>query len=148
MGEIKNKIEKVIVENTSDNYTTILWVSRHPPLTSQIDFLKNHFGDIRLIQVSGIFQTAEDVVSLALKYKANVVVPVLPLSFIARLCDFSKRMNFTLLWAEMKLLHNDREEPCIEFNEDTDVIVEPNRHYRFNTFKVIREVKLVLEPLL
>jgi len=136
-----------IVKPKTDNYTTVLWVSRHTPLPSQIRFLRNYFGDIKLVQISGVIPTAEHLIPYIERYKPKVVVPVLPLSFIARLCDLAKRYRFTLLWAKMNLLHNDRDEPCEEFDPETDVIVAPNRHFRFECFKIIREVKLVLEDL-
>ena len=124
----------------------VLWVSRHPPLPKQIEALESKLGEIDIIQLKGVIPNAEYVINEANRYGAKYIVPVLPLSFIARLCDLARKNSITVLWSQMKLLHNNCPgEGCPEFNDKTDTIVSPGRHYRFEKFYVIKGVKLELE---
>lgn len=124
----------------------VLWLSRHPPLPSQIEALKNKYGKIAIIPYTSYIPTAEFAIELVKKFNANIVVAVLPLSFIAHLSEKQKENNFTLLWAEMELLHRGLKEPCAEYNYKTDSIVE-DRHFRFKKFKIIRSVEMITEEL-
>ena len=80
----------------SPSRTTVLWVSRHDPLPVQIQRLKEKLGEFSLIKVSGKIPSAQwlwnNVISGKVKAGFRVyVVPVLPLSFIAELCNLSKQ---------------------------------------------------------
>jgi len=98
--------EKVVYQTPSPSVekANVLWVSRHPPLPSQIQYLENKLGRIRIIQISGVIPNADTVIQLAKKYNASIIVPVLPLSFIARLAEVSKREGFAVLFARMEAI--------------------------------------------
>lgn len=132
----------------------VLWISRHNPLKSQILYLKQRLGDFQLVQHKEPVPTADRVVDLVKKHGAKYVMPVLPLSFIMRLVEVSKRENFTVLRAEMENIHNCSEQPCQEFNEETDTIMESRdfqsgekiyRHFRFKGFKVLKDIVFIEE---
>ena len=122
-------------------------MSRHTPLPAQLNFLRRVLGNFKLIIYAQRIPNAEFAVELARKVRADIIIPVLPLSFIARLCEASKRENFEVWWAEMHLIHQCTQTPCPDYNPNTDVIMPPNRHFRFKTFKRIKEIRLVLEDI-
>lgn len=133
----------------------VLWMSRHDPLPVQINYLKNKIGDFELVKYSKPLSTAEEAVKIIKQYNADYVIPVLPLSFIARLVEVSKREGFTILRAEMELVHNCETKPCSQFDEYTDTIVESKdlstgetiyRHFRFKEFKILKDIVFVEEP--
>jgi len=135
----------------------VLWVSRHEPLGAQVEALKQKLGNVNIVQISGTIPNAEYVVELAKGAKAKYVIPVLPLSFIARLVELSKQNGFVVLWAEMEQVKQMLREP--EPHKDFDpycetvttaVGIDGSRTYkvmRFKQFHVIKAVKLELQPL-
>lgn len=132
----------------------ILWVSRHPPLISQIKWLKDKLKKVEIIRYENIVGTAEEVIDYADKINADIIIPVLPLTIVARLVELAKSKEMQVWWANMVLLHNDEDENCPEYNKEEDTMIytrEKNhefyRHYRFVDFRRIREVKLVLERI-
>jgi len=92
-------VEKVY-ESVTPN-TVVLWVSRHPPLPAQITELERKLNGVVIYQVSGVIPNAEAIVEIAKKYNAEVIVPVIPLSMIARLVELSKQNKFVVLLAKM-----------------------------------------------
>ncbi len=132
----------------------VLWVSRHVPLAAQLKYLESRLGDYDIKVFANKVPSAEWLVE-------NVVVPggyryviaVLPLSIIARLAELQGRHGFTLLRADMELLHNDYSDKCSVFDWERDVMVPGVdaggrrmwRHYRFKGFKKIKRIELVLE---
>ena len=131
----------------------ILWVSRHPPLKSQVDFLVKKFGDPKIIQVSGRIPNAEYVAEIAQKHNAKVIIPVLPLSFIARLVELSRKFDFEIWWAEMEqtALLNHQPEPHKDYNPETDAFIKgyegTYKIMRFKKFHRIKEIKMVMEEV-
>jgi len=131
----------------------IAWVSRHSPLPSQISALKLKLGKVKIVHVLRTFKNAEDVLSDIKATGAKYAVVVLPLSMIAELLPLAKRERIILLWAEMKGLHECLgPEECDEFNADTDVWLPlyggpKGRHMRFIEFKIIKAIRMELEPL-
>jgi len=135
----------------------VLWVSRHKPLPTQLQFLKNKLGDFELIIHDKPLSTAQDAVNLVKQHNADFVVPVLPLSFIAHLVTEAKKHGFTVLRAEMDNLHNCNSDDCPEFNPDTDTIMvsrdlnDPSkiirRHFRFKEFVVLKDIQIITKPL-
>jgi len=141
--------------STSPSTTVILWVSRHPPLKEQIAELERKFGAIIIYQVSGVIPGAEAVVDVAAKVGASVIVPILPLSMLARLAELRKNFNFIVLFAKMNCIHTtaDMAEAQKLVNEmpsrrslatHADGLV---RVYEFERFEKLVEVKVVTEPL-
>ncbi|RLE42691.1 hypothetical protein DRJ19_03665 [Candidatus Woesearchaeota archaeon] len=143
-------VELVVAPETS-KYTTILWVSRHPPLPAQIKVLKEKLGDIKLVQVIGTIPGAEYVIDLAKDLNAKVIVPVLPLSFIAHLSEMARREGLTVLWAEMEQtkMVNYEPKPSVDYNPENETWVRGYNNYRvlrFKKFHVVKAVKLEFEP--
>ena len=135
--------------------TVVLWISRHKPLKSQINYLKSKLGNFELIIHDKPLSTAQDAINLAKQHKADYIIPVLPLSFITHLVTEAKRHGFTVLRAEMENIHNCKVQPCPEFNEYTDTIMESRdlntgqiiyRHFRFKEFVVLKDIKIITEP--
>ena len=132
----------------------ILWISRHKPLRSQIDYFKQKFSDFVLIIHDKPLSTAQDAIKLATQHKVDYIVPVLPMTFIMHLVAEAKKHGFVVLRADMENIHNCEQQPCPEFNPDTDTIMESKdfntgqkiyRHFRFRGFKVLKEIKIVEE---
>ena len=134
----------------------VLWISRHKPLVAQLRALREKLGESELVQHDKPLSTAEDAIKLARQYKADVVIAVLPLSFMAYLADAAAREGFTLLRADMENIHLCSQDPCPEFDPDTDVIMQSRdlndpektirRHFRFRGFQKLVKVELVTEP--
>lgn len=132
----------------------ILWVSRHTPLRAQIEYLRDRLGDVDVKVFSKRVPSAEWLLENVVKPGGyGYIIPVLPMSIIARLVELSKRHGFALLWADMELLHNDYSEECAEYDPDRDAMVPGIdsrgrrmwRHYRFNGFKKIKDVRIEFE---
>jgi len=132
----------------------VLWVSRHKPLPVQREYLKQKLGDFELIQYSQPISTAQKAIELAESVKADYTVPVLPMSFVIHLVNKAKEYNYTVLRAEMELLHNCKQTPCPEFIEETDTIMISkdmqtgeiiHRHFRFREFVVLKDIKIITE---
>jgi len=136
----------------SESYTTILWISRHYPLPKQLIDLRNLFGDIKLVMVSGFIPTVESLIPIIKSYKADIVIPILPLSMISKLCSLRDELRsknvqkFTILYPDMELLHSGKVEPCEEFDPSTDTINNSD-HFRFVEFKILEEVKIITRAI-
>jgi len=123
----------------------IAWVSRHEPLERQIQELKRLFGEIEVVKFARTFKDAGKLASEI--SGCDYAVVVLPLSMIAELI---KRPDCPkLLRAEMRLLHNCETLPCPDFQPETDVLLrgEETRHYRFEKFVRIVELKLITKEV-
>ena len=137
-----------VYESQAVEKTTVLWVSRHPPLPAQLEELERKLGGVVVYQLSGTIPNAEYVVEKARELNAKYIVPVLPLSMIARLTELSKRHGFTVLWAEMQQVSQGTGTPP-EIDKAREVIVEAHGTWkvmRFKQFHKIKAVKLELEP--
>ena len=147
-------VEK-IYESKSPASSIVLWVSRHPPLHVQIAELERKLGNIIVYQMSGVIPSAEVVVDIAKKLNVAVIVPVLPLSMIARLAEISKQNKFTILLAKMNNIATTRdpseaqrlvaEKP--EARTTATYADGTMRVFEFERFERLVEVKLVTEPL-
>jgi len=84
----------------------VLWFSRHPVLPVQRRVLEEKLGDVEIIVHDRPISTAERAVELVKMYRADYVVPVLPLSFTVRLVERAKGEGFTVLYSEMEHVHN------------------------------------------
>lgn len=133
---------------------TVLWLSRHKPLPSQIEYLKDRLGDFKLFLHQEPIPTVNHALKLVERYKADYVIPVLPLSFTIRLVEKAGKAGFKVLRADMQLLHNCSTGKCPDFNSETDTIVVSTdfetgekiyRHYRFVSFKLLKDVVFVEE---
>jgi len=132
----------------------VLWASRHPPLPVQVDALKAKLGRVKILQVSGVIPNAEWLMNQAKQVKAEIIVPVLPLSFIARLVELAKKEGVTVLWPQMKVVAQ------VPLKKIAENIVAENPRARtmttyadgsvkvheFDKFYVVEKVELVLKP--
>ena len=130
----------------------VAWVSRHPPLLSQLLRLNELLGEVEVVQIDKTFRSVREVHEDVKRAGAEYAVLVLPLSMTATLVN--KYKDVTWLWAEMEALHEDESLNCPEYDEKTDVMLPTKtdsgtvyRHMRFKDFYVIKQVKLVLEPI-
>lgn len=126
----------------------ILWASRHPVLLAQLEELRRKLTDVEIVYETGPFASAEEIMELAKKHHVKYIVPVLPLTMIARLIDLAKKEGITVLWAQMVPVATGKGEPppydgrrktCVTYKDGTWRIFE------FDCFKIIKGVKLELE---
>jgi len=132
----------------------VLWVSRHKPLPSQLEYLKNKLGDFEIVEYPYPIGTAEQAVEIVKRNNAKYVIPVLPLSFIAHLVTSAQKEGFTVLRAEMENIHNCSQHSCPDYNSETDTIMESKdfstnetiyRHFRFKEFRKLKAIEIVTE---
>ena len=147
-------MEKIYESVSGMKKTIILWVSRHHPVQAQFRVLEEKLGPITIYQLSGIVPSAEYVMEKAREVGAKYIVPVLPLSIIARLAELSKNNNFTILLSKMENIATVKswEEAEKLVNERPDVRTATTyadgvvRVFEFRQFEKLKEVKLVTEP--
>jgi len=113
---------------------------------------KQRYGsDVRIVKHSGLFRSVQEVEEVRERVGADVVVPVLPLTFVQRLCQVAEAAGFTVLYSEMKLIHDNcpGQLICAWFDPHSDVFLPGrgriNRHYRFQRFRKLLRVELVFE---
>jgi len=148
-------VEKIYETKTTTTHVIILWASRHPPLREQISQLEKKFNSIAIYQVSGVIPSAEALLEVAEKVKAKIIVPVLPLSVIAKLVELTKKQDTIILLAKMNNIAVTR-----DINEAQRIVAEkPDsrtiatyadgvvRVFEFDKFEKIVEVKLITEPI-
>jgi hypothetical protein len=135
--------------------TIVLWVSRHPPLQAQVKALEERLGGVTIYQMSGVIPNAEVIVETAKKLNASIIVPVLPLSMIARLAELSKQNKFTVLIAKMNNIATTKsveeaQRLVTEKPESRTMATYADgvvRVFEFERFEKLVEIKLVTEPL-
>jgi len=136
----------------------VLWISRHLPLPSQIRELDRILGDYEL-KIHNTDEcplpTAQHAAELAVRQKADIVVPVLPLSFVIHLIEEARKRGFTVVKAHMQTLHNCETQPCLEYDPDKDTIVVSKdkatgekiyRHFRFVEFRIVDDIIVRWRP--
>ena len=135
----------------SEKIVKVAWVSRHPPLKSQLRELQRVLHapvDVRPVEKT--FRDAREIIRDVRSELADVAVVVAPLSMIAVLLREAPEIAW--LRAEMTALHECNVMQCQEFNPDTDVWLpmqgsDQGRHMRFSHFCRIREVRVICEPM-
>jgi hypothetical protein len=148
-------VVKVYESAKPSTKAVVLWVSRHMPLPVQIIELERKLGGIVVYQMKGAIPSAEDVVEVARQLNASIIVPVLPLSMIARLAELSKQHGFTVVIAKMNSIATTKSaEEAIrlvqEAPEKRVISTYANgtiRVFEFERFERLIEIKLVTEPL-
>ena len=141
--------ERVVIDDTGRflSVTTVLWVSRHDPLLWQVAELRRLLGPVKVIQLSGRIPSAEYIAEKAREHGAKVVVPVLPLSMIARLVELAR--DFEVWWAEMEQVAQGKGEPprYDEYRETILTSPEGWKVMRFVRFHRVKAVRIESEPL-
>jgi hypothetical protein len=105
--------------------------------------------------MSGVIPNAEAVAEAAKKLNANIIIPVLPLSMIARLAELSKQNKFTVLIAKMNNIATTRDpaeaQRLVQEKQESRTIATyadgTIRVFEFERFEKLVEVKLITEPL-
>lgn len=133
----------------------VLWVSRHNPLKGQIDALREKLGDdVEVFVLPRQVANAEEVAQAARGMGAAYIVPVLPLSIIARLAELSGKYGFNILFARMEAVATVKEGELVEkivrekpeYRTAVGYADGTVRVYEFKGFERLKEVKLVTEP--
>jgi len=144
-----------VYESVRGGGVIVLWVSRHVPVPIQFRVLEEKLGPITIYQLSGIVPSAEYVMEKAREVGAKYIVPVLPLSIIARLAELAPREGITVLiskmdniavvrsWEEAERIVNEKPEARTIATYADGLI----RVFEFKQFEKLKEVKLVTEPL-
>jgi len=149
---------KIEFKIKSDSCIRVFWVSRHDPLPAQILKLKEILGEFSLVKISGTIPTVDHLLDIIkhMKKSKNIIIPVLPLSFIARLCEVRNREGFDIWYAEMKQIAETK-----DINEAQRVVNEKPetrtlttyadgtiKVFEFISFKRIKQVKIELEDIM
>lgn len=125
----KKKKEKVV----SNMVKKVYWMSRHPPLPSQIKRLEEIYEEnVEIIQDPKPFDNAEDIVERFKSSGADDIVVVAPLTVLQRLTELGVKP----LYAKMELV--DKEKAEVEVN---------GRYYRFVDFQRVHGVNIYFEPV-
>ncbi|MEM1690733.1 MAG: hypothetical protein QXG48_06165 [Thermofilaceae archaeon] len=140
-------------EGVERGATVVLWVSRHKPLPAQLRALEEKLGEIDVVQLEHV-PNSDYVIDLARRLGAKVIVPVLPLSFIARIVEEAGRRGYIVLFAKMNAILTTR-----DFDEAKRLILEaPDRRtittyadgsirvFEFERFERVVRVEVVTEP--
>lgn len=133
---------------------SVLWVSRHEPLAAEVNALKERLGSVRIITAVGIIPSAEYIIELAERYGVKVVIPVLPLSVIARLVELARTKGITVLYARMREIARTRSreeaERLVHEKPGWRTAVEYSgglwRVWEFERFEKIIKIEMVTEP--
>lgn len=112
--------------------TRIFWVSRHKPLSSQVEWLRERFGEVEIYQDPEPFDSAEDIYARFRRRRYDEMVVVAPLSVIAKLTELGVRP----LWAQMELVDPSEAE-----------VVASGRGYRFREFRRIAGITVDYEEV-
>lgn len=149
----KMELTKIYETPTKTKKTIVLWVSRHPPLPVQKTALERAIGPIAMYQLSGTIPNTEYILDRVLELGAKYIVPVLPLSMIARLVELTRRHGITVLWAEMEQVKITSSEPRAgeDYDPESEVWIKgyegTYKIMRFKRYHRIKAVKLELEEL-
>lgn len=111
----------------------ILWVSRHPPLPSQVVALTRHFKEVEVVQDNQPFSGAEDILGRYRQGGYDEMVVVAPLSVLGQLVN----LGIKPLWAEMERLPE---------GQPGEVKVG-DRQFRFVRFRRVIALRLEFEEL-
>ncbi|MEM2474727.1 MAG: hypothetical protein QW407_02280 [Thermofilaceae archaeon] len=140
-------------EGVERGATVVLWVSRHKPLPAQLRALEEKLGEIDVVQIEHV-PHADYVIDLARRLGAKVIVPVLPLSFIARLVEEAGKRGYVVLFAKMNAILTTR-----DFEEAKKLVLEAPekrtittyadgtlRVFEFERFERVVKVEVVTGP--
>jgi len=115
--------------------------------------LEEKLGAIVIYQLSGVIPSAEFVVEKAKELGAKYIVPVLPLSFIARLVEAGRKNGFVILFARMEAIAqtspNEAQRLVAEKPEARTMTTYADgtvKVHEFKGFEKIVKVQIVTEP--
>jgi len=138
----------------------VLWVSRHSPLPEQLNKLTQYLRNYKLVMIRERIPNAEWLYNNYIKPLLDqnhrvIVIPVLPLSIIARLVELAKQYHFEIWYAKMNEIYrtNDISKAELVLSEAperrtimqyADGIVKV---YEFEDFYRVKEIKIELEKI-
>ena len=104
---------------------TLLWISRHEPNKAQILQIESKIGSLKVIKLSSPYK--EDIRDQINFIKPDCIVGIIPVSWLPSLL---RNIPKSTIWLKPKCksVHPGefRDEPCVDFNLDTDIIMNPN----------------------
>ncbi len=102
---------------------TLLWLSRHNPNKSQISFIENKIGEVKIIKYDNC---KEEMKKQILSIKPDCIVAIIPRPWISFLLH---GVSKSTIWLKPKYkgVHpgESHNEPCANFDPDKDVIINP-----------------------
>ena len=126
----------------------VSWISRNPVLPDEMSELRAKLGQCSILQHQQTFVDAKQIVAWVREDTAKHAVIVAPLSVISHV--IMEGPEIIWLYAEMMPFHDEcRGRGCEKYDAARDVIITQrgiSRHHRFNGFKRIVEIKMILEP--
>jgi hypothetical protein len=116
----------------------ILWASKNHPLKSQIDALKDLFGDDVIVHEDGrLFASAEELVKRFKEGGYDDIVLIAPLS----VCRVAIELGIKPLWSEMRQVRKEESELTVEGTREK--LQKVKRHYKFTRFRRLEQIKMV-----
>ena len=133
---------------------TVLWVSRHKLLPIQVKELARLLGDFKLLIFSRKVPSVEWLIDNVIRPShVDIVIPVLPLTMMARLAELGEKHGFEVWYSEMEAvkLMPEKPQPGRDYDPEREAVLPANgsgyRIMRFKGFHRLRRVELKLEPL-
>ena len=140
--------------------TRVLWVSKHKLLPIQIQTLRFKLGDYKLI----IYDTSRHklpnaewlIENVIIPLRIDIVIPVLPLSMIARLAKLSEKYGFQVWWSEMEQIKIMDRKPVQnkDYDPEMDTVIplggeSPMKYkvMRFVGFYRIKDIRFEMEEV-
>lgn len=122
----------------------VLWVSKNTPLESQIQSLKNLFGqDVRVDIDSNPFSSAQDVVRRFRRGSYDEMVLIAPLS----VCRMVTEQGVKPLWSEMETVPSDDPQAEVRVQGTRERLRNTHRCYKFIKFKRLESIEMVFSDL-
>ena len=122
-------------------------------MPAQVRALEEKLSAIEIWQLAGVIPSAEFVIERAIELGAKYIIPVLPLSFIARLVELSRKHGFTVLFARMREIHRgsrEEAEKLVKEVPEKRTAVEYSggmwRVWEFEKFEKVVKIEVVTEP--
>lgn len=131
----------------------LIVISRHKPVPAQLKYLGRVLGSYKIITLRRRYPTVEalleEIEPLIYAFDDVYILPVLPLTFIMRLVEESRRSGyrFKVLYSKFEKLHNCGGKTCPDYDPETDSLVytrgDPpfHRHYRFRHIVWLRGIQ-------
>jgi hypothetical protein len=103
----------------------LLWISRHEPNEAQLSHIVNKIGEVEFVGLNK--STKEEIKKYIYMINPDCIVAIIPRTWFSYLLkDIPKTTIF--LKPKCKTVHpgDNRDEPCKDFNVDTDILIDPS----------------------
>jgi len=131
----------------------VFWISRHEPLPAQIERLREILGNYELKPIIGRIPNAEYIDRIVTSHDADrkIVIPVLPLSMIAKLVNLGKKHGYEVWWAEMREIRRGSNMTSIPQIDPTRQAILPTdggwKIVEFVRFRRIVDFRIIFEEV-